>query len=131
MRILKATKLTDNSYDKMLLDRMLSKDINFRWCLSPNCGNGQVYYMVDTSFPLIFCRECQFKMCFTHQKPWHEALTCEEFDRSIAEGDPGFTKTRKYITDMTKPCPACNVRIEKNAGCFHMTCKLSGSGSAL
>ncbi|KAL4968264.1 uncharacterized protein BDV14DRAFT_167630 [Aspergillus stella-maris] len=26
------------------------------------------------------CRDCRAKTCFTHKCPWHEGLTCYEFD---------------------------------------------------
>jgi len=37
-------------------------------------------------------------------------------------------RTRQHILETTKECPGCHVRIEKNEGCMHMTCKQAGCG---
>lgn len=33
------------------------------------------------------------------------------------------TKSAKWLLDNTKKCPQCNIAIEHNKGCLHMTCK--------
>jgi hypothetical protein len=30
--------------------------------------------------PIVRCNACKFRSCFRHRGPWHEALTCEEFE---------------------------------------------------
>ncbi len=111
-------------YDKRVLFHTLGKLPNFRWCLSPHCGSGQVYDDVDRAFPCVRCQDCQFQMCFYHERPWHDGSTCDEYDSLLRYGDPKYRETQETIEEKTKGCPKCNVRIEKGPGCFHMTCKL-------
>ena len=110
-------------YDKILLRRALALEPNFLWCLSRTCGNGQVHENVDLLLAAVQCEECGFRMCFRHQQPWHNGMTCVEFDSLRAHGDPDYAQTQKYIIANTKACPHCGVKIEKGTGCFHMTCK--------
>ncbi|KAF2476363.1 uncharacterized protein BDR25DRAFT_210550 [Lindgomyces ingoldianus] len=104
-------------YDKIILRTILSKDPNFRWCLSPACERGQIYENIDPTLPCVQCSTCEFKMCFHHALPWHVGLTCSEVD-----SDPKYAETQTLIQESTKACPQCRIRIEKGAGCFHMTC---------
>jgi len=102
----------------------LSADPNFRWCLREGCENGQLYEeeMID---PQITCEACSFQMCFKHQTPWHQDLTCDQFDSQRQHGDPNHGETATWLTNNTKRCPGtnCGVNTEKDGGCFHMTCK--------
>jgi hypothetical protein len=63
-------------------------------------------------------------MCFTHEMPWHDGLTCDEYESLRDYGDPNFAETREWIRTNTKPCPSCQVGIQKGEACFHMTCKV-------
>ena len=51
---------------------------HFRWCAA-GCGWGQEHPEGDSS-PLIICNQCRKLTCFTHQAPWHDGMTCYEFD---------------------------------------------------
>jgi len=102
---------------------MLSAEANFRWCLREGCPSGQLYEQTEYLDPHIVCEECAFEMCFTHQRPWHTDLTCAQFDSQREHGDPDFHDTQEWLREHTKPCPGCRVDVEKDAGCFHMTCR--------
>jgi hypothetical protein len=41
----------------------------------------------------------------------------------IETGKAEDEDARKLKLMTTKPCPKCGVRIEKNGGCIHMTCR--------
>lgn len=45
--------------------------------------------------------------------------SCEDYQATMR----GDKETDKWIMEHTKMCPSCNTRIEKNAGCQHMTCR--------
>ncbi|OCL13123.1 hypothetical protein AOQ84DRAFT_126384 [Glonium stellatum] len=111
---------TFQRYDKILLQRALSSEPNFRWCLSETCESGQVY---DNFIAMVKCAECGFRMCFRHQQPWHTNITCTDFEDLRLHGDPNYVETQKLISKTTKGCPECGVRITKGKGCFHMTCR--------
>jgi hypothetical protein len=64
-------------------------------------------------------------MCYSHQIPWHEDLTCAEWDSLREHGDPGFKQTQDWLSSNTKACPGsnCGINITKGEACFHMTCE--------
>ena len=112
-------------YDRYLNLNALSQFPNFKWCLRPSCGNGQLYDLQDGNVPwggpLVRCEECDFEMCYTHSIPWHTGQTCEQYNSD--QGDPSSQLSREWITGNTKKCPKCKVNIEKGNNCFHMTCE--------
>jgi hypothetical protein len=64
------------------------------------------------------CVACDSKSCFTHDSPWHEGQTCDEFTASSFV--TSFATSLKLITDETKACPRCKTRIFKVDGCEHV-----------
>jgi hypothetical protein len=113
------------SYERYQVISLLANEPNFRWCLNPECKSGQLWESAENAGIWVLCQECKFEMCFRHQVPWHDGLTCAEYDAKIArEGD--IQKSEQWIQDHTKPCPGpdCNKPVQKGPGCFHMTCKL-------
>ncbi|KAH8160308.1 hypothetical protein CIB48_g7944 [Xylaria polymorpha] len=69
---------TFTKYDKLLARNGLSEEPNFCWCTA-GCGSGQLH-LEGRENPLMICTNCRGKTCFTHQAPWHDGLTCREFD---------------------------------------------------
>ncbi|KAF2675516.1 hypothetical protein BT63DRAFT_450503 [Microthyrium microscopicum] len=116
--------------DDLKMQRYLSKQHNFRWCLRPGCGSGAIYESADSS-PLQVCYECNFQMCFFHQTAWHTDQTCEEFDTEMASNDPNFLDmaSLRLIQQDTKKCPneECQVRIHRVDGCNYMQCSQCGT----
>ncbi|KAH7180103.1 uncharacterized protein B0J16DRAFT_271771 [Fusarium flagelliforme] len=108
-------------YDDYLKLKALSQMPSFMWCLSENCSSGQIHDLLLNSH--VVCADCEFEMCFTHQVKWHEGLSCEQFDSLKETGDPEFRQTQEWIKTNTKPCPECDIQVQKGSGCFHMTCQ--------
>ncbi|KAK3317814.1 hypothetical protein B0T19DRAFT_405477 [Cercophora scortea] len=120
-----ADKETAQRYDRYLLLIANSKLPYFRWCARGECENGEVYEEESTE---IACSACGYKMCYKHQMPWHEGLSCEEYDSIQKHGDPLYDATQSWIQQNSKKCPGkdCGLRIEKRIdGCFHMTFQYS------
>ncbi|KAH7125966.1 hypothetical protein EDB81DRAFT_202425 [Dactylonectria macrodidyma] len=111
---------TFEQYDKNLFLNLISKSPNFRWCLREQCPNGEIYENGPTS-PCVTCTECNFRMCFGHQTPWHEGYTCVQID-NLASSKDVSSETRDWLEKNTKPCPGCNAPWERRGGCYHMTC---------
>jgi hypothetical protein len=131
-------------YDKFRLLSVLATMPNFRWCLREGCTSGKIYDTeadgstmiwpqnrnpaLNLSFqqtPIrnkIICEDCSFAMCFHHQTPWHEGLTCSAYDSQLR---PEYAATTTWLATNTKKCPGvgCSVHVEKRGGCFHMTCR--------
>jgi IBR domain, a half RING-finger domain len=74
-----ASKATFQRYDSLTMRDGISSDPNFRWCTASECNSGQVHSEGAES-PLMICNSCRMMSCFTHQAPWHEGMTCIEFD---------------------------------------------------
>ncbi|KAN0074321.1 hypothetical protein V8E54_008258 [Elaphomyces granulatus] len=114
-------KLADSDtvarYERFVLQKLLEKDPNYRECLRASCPNGQLYENMPLN-PHIFCEECGFEMCFNHRVPWHKGKTCDEYDNRHNENEAAELSKVNI-----KKCPGCNKYIQKDGGCFHMTCK--------
>ena len=54
----------------------------------------------------------------------HLPMTCKEFTLFISSSDIDKLLDKCWITFNSKKCPKCNIDIEKNEGCNHMTCKM-------
>lgn len=119
-----ASKEDFAKYERFYLIEHLSKEPGFRWCLSGTCESGQLYENTRFMPPRICCSACNFAMCFKHQTPWHQGLTCTEYDRKLLHGEDE-EKSEKWKRDNTKACPGagCGLPIQKGDGCFHMTCR--------
>ncbi|TDZ71581.1 E3 ubiquitin-protein ligase dbl4 [Colletotrichum trifolii] len=124
---------TADRYEQLFVQRCLSGDPDFRWCLNPGCGSGQI---VDTTrcrssnahsavfafqSNLFRCYACGFEMCYRHQKAWRAggSAFCDECTSAQQQDEA----TEAFLNDHTKQCPRCMVNIIKGRnGCFHMTC---------
>jgi hypothetical protein len=49
---------------------------DFIWCLS--CDSGQIHD--GSKGPVVTCLACNSRACFDHKVPWHEGLTCRQYD---------------------------------------------------
>jgi len=112
-----------NRYDVLVLRRLLQSYDDFRWCKRAECGTGQIHAS-GAAAPVMTCSECRFKSCFTHDVPWHDGVTCNDFTVMLLNNVDKATTA--YFSSVTKPCPGCNKSIEKNGGCDHMTCRRPG-----
>ena len=105
-------------YIKYDLYRSLESNPEFVWC-AHGCGSGQLNEGVAMN-SIVQCVNCYKLTCFTHKCPWHEDMTCEEYDMPRKDGQQHASQ--RWISGHTKKCPKCPVHIEKNEGCDHMTC---------
>ncbi|KAK7281346.1 hypothetical protein RIF29_09245 [Crotalaria pallida] len=68
------------------------------------------------------CPHCKRSICVQCKVPWHSDLTCKKFQRMKGKDDDlmkDLAKRRKW-----RRCPNCKHYVEKNEGCYHMTCRL-------
>ena len=106
-------------FDSLLCRRTIETMPDFVWCSGKACGSGQIHDGGD-DIPIMHCSACSAKTCFTHQLPYHDGMSCEQFDAHTALSEAAADEA--WILRETKPCPNCGVAIEKNRGCCHMTC---------
>jgi len=89
---------------------------NFKWCSANKCDFGQIVHKKAVSFT---CDACGALTCVKHGVPFHNGLTCAQYDKLHAHDQKALSL---WKTSHTKKCPKCNTDIEKNGGCLHMTC---------
>eukprot|EP01103_Thecamoeba_quadrilineata_P001858 TRINITY_DN11720_c0_g1_i1.p1 TRINITY_DN11720_c0_g1~~TRINITY_DN11720_c0_g1_i1.p1 ORF type:complete len:468 (+),score=80.61 TRINITY_DN11720_c0_g1_i1:50-1453(+) len=91
----------------------LEKDPNNKWCPKPDC-NTPIAVTDPKAPPHLTCPVCTYEFCYKCGKEWHEGkCKKEKLDK----------KNERWKGKKTKACPKCQVRIEKNSGCAHMTCR--------
>jgi hypothetical protein len=89
-------------------------------CPTANCS----YLLVPQEGQEDFtCPECTGHYCLQcSANHTQQQASCEEIKR--ARTDEDGTGLRIWLEKHdAKPCPNCSTAIEKNAGCFHMTCR--------
>ena len=97
---------------------------NLVMCLGLNCGSGQIHTDED---PMMVCEVCSFKTCAVHKLPWHEGLSCEEFDMDdsqIERLEEAEATAKLLAKEHAQVCPNCRNGVSRIDGCDHMTCKL-------
>jgi hypothetical protein len=64
----------------------MGNDENFVWC--KNCDFGQLHES-GSEHPIVRCLRCSYRSCFRHEVPWHDRMTCEEYDELLRDPE-GF-----------------------------------------
>ncbi|CAF3416249.1 unnamed protein product [Rotaria sp. Silwood1] len=116
------TRLT-TLVDKLLLNRFLESNEEFRWCKSrKGCGAGQLVSNYKDLLGYYTCYACHQPLCFRHSIEWHTGYTCDEFDRERTL-NPDLASDVTVLA-FTKQCPnqSCRTPIMKFEGCDVMTC---------
>lgn len=118
---------TFETYNRRKFLKSISHIPEFRWCLSTNCGSGQIHQDGDQT-PIVTCTVCSAMSCYRHLVPWHSEITCEEYDDRVEENMRGDLMSLATLQKISKPCPGhrCGIRIEKRGGCDSMTCGKCG-----
>jgi hypothetical protein len=114
-------------YERFTVIAALRMDPNARWCPNPECNNG---IKADPTSNWVYCSACKFEFCFHCMAERHDGFECgkealeflEKKKTSEMLAQEKFIQFADEYKAKMKPCPACNVYIEKNDGCNHMTC---------
>uniref|UniRef100_A0A8R1E3K4 RING-type domain-containing protein n=1 Tax=Caenorhabditis japonica TaxID=281687 RepID=A0A8R1E3K4_CAEJA len=99
-----------------------SSDARMKACDTTDCHGIRVKSPGDVLNPKK-CLSCNRAYCRQCLSITHPNVTCEDFarlqipDQSIAE----YVRVKGY--DKVKPCPKCQVLVEKKDGCNHIECK--------
>ncbi|CAF1609118.1 unnamed protein product, partial [Didymodactylos carnosus] len=106
-------------YEKELVEHKIETLKGHIYCAHSKCGAAQ--QKTETG-NIVTCFKCKKKTCSYHRVPWHQGMTCREYDEETR--DDGHHKLRKWLEKNSKECPGpgCHYHIEKNDGCDHMTC---------
>ncbi|KAL4780170.1 hypothetical protein BJX76DRAFT_56999 [Aspergillus varians] len=90
-------------YKYLQTRRTLAEHPNFIWCSNPRCEGGQVH-AAGAASPIMTCKYCHARTCFTHQRPWHEGSTCYEFDHpEVVLRRDEVTAIKRKLRERTGP----------------------------
>ena len=81
-----ADRATFQTYDARVLNDAIALQSDWFGCPGAGCGSGQIHEASDGA-PIVTCVKCHGKYCFRHRVPWHQTLSCEEYDRFLADPD--------------------------------------------
>jgi hypothetical protein len=132
-------------YDDYLNQKALQNTADFIPCANVDCSFGGTVDILTTTY--MVCTACNTKTCTTCKTPWHperthaqntndirkEAEEAEQRIRNEARRASEERASNREVEAISKACPSpgCGVRIEKNQGCDHMTCKSAPSSNCL
>jgi ariadne-1 len=107
-------------YARFVSKRFVENNKQIKWCPAPNCGRAIIEPTYEGDHLIGIC-ECGKTFCWKCGEDAHTPITCEMLPKwfEACKKDLG---TVKWIAENTKPCPKCKSQIEKNDGCFMMTC---------
>lgn len=105
-------------YQHLIVRSFVEDSRTLRWCPAPRCDSAVEAFSQITT---VLCR-CGFKFCFRCHEEDHQPITCDNL-QLWKDKCQNESETAHWIIANTKKCPKCLVRIEKNQGCNHMTCK--------
>lgn len=116
------TLLQEDKRDKFrvwTLDNLVSGARALTWCPTAGCGLAVEYKAGGAKE--IDC-SCGSMYCFKCSQEAHRPALCEEVEQWMIKNSRD-SENINWIVANTKRCPKCNVHIEKNQGCNHMTCR--------
>lgn len=112
-----------SKYARFQASTFVDTNPDMKWCPAPACGNA--VHKSQTEFEgkneVARCT-CGFKFCFKCMKDAHTPVDCETVIKWEKKCNDD-AETASWMAQNTKPCPKCKVPIEKNDGCFMMTCQ--------
>ncbi|TMW61508.1 hypothetical protein Poli38472_012699 [Pythium oligandrum] len=105
-------------YSRFVLRSYVDINKGVSWCPSPGCNNA-----ISSAGGLSSVRcTCGCLFCLRCGEEAHSPVNCEQLQLWM-EKCRNESETANWILANTKKCPKCAVRIEKNQGCNHMTCR--------
>jgi len=108
-------------YSRFLSKQFVENSVEVRWCPSPGCSKA-VYEPIVEGDNFIGICSCGFKFCWKCNKNYHTPLSCDDMTKWDEKNSSGDVLSLKWMQENTKQCPKCKNPIEKNDGCFQMTC---------
>jgi ariadne-1 len=124
-KFLNNNEFVQHIYQKIILNSYIDHNPRARWCPGKNCGDIILATSLTSAYnyaQLITCHHCQTSFCFQCAQPWHDPIKCIfllQWNKKLIDD----SQTAIWLKANTQCCPKCQVSIEKNGGCNHMTCR--------
>ncbi|VDK48649.1 unnamed protein product [Anisakis simplex] len=106
-------------YRHLIINSFVECNRLLRWCPAVDCG--RVIKVTHSEARPVMCK-CKTVFCFACGHEWHEPVNCRLLKLWLKKCSDD-SETSNWISANTKECPRCQVTIEKDGGCNHMTCK--------
>ncbi|KAG8197870.1 hypothetical protein JTE90_024269 [Oedothorax gibbosus] len=108
-----------SKYQYLITNSFILCNRLMKHCPKPGCS--RVIKVRHVAPRNITC-SCGHTFCFQCSENGHEPISCQllqKWNKKCKDDSASLN----WIATNTKDCPKCSVRIEKNGGCNHMTCK--------
>ncbi|XVF87014.1 hypothetical protein PTKIN_Ptkin18bG0086400 [Pterospermum kingtungense] len=119
-------KVVISLWEDLLCEELLCATGGRLYCPFKDCSalllndnhGGEV--IVDTE-----CPECHRLFCAQCHVPWHDGISCEEFQKLNEDerGTEDLMVRKLAIENKWRRCPSCHMMVERTEGCLHMTCR--------
>eukprot|EP01130_Rhizamoeba_saxonica_P016476 TRINITY_DN7624_c0_g1_i2.p1 TRINITY_DN7624_c0_g1~~TRINITY_DN7624_c0_g1_i2.p1 ORF type:complete len:560 (-),score=138.66 TRINITY_DN7624_c0_g1_i2:32-1672(-) len=106
-------------YVRFAIKSFVEDNNHVTWCPAPSCGNAITSDMI--SGMTVQC-SCSYRFCFSCHEESHVPASCAQV-RNWNKKCMDDSETGHWLGANTKQCPRCQVLVEKNGGCNHMTCR--------
>ena len=104
-------------YDLWVLRNFAVTRVDIKGCPAPGC---KLFVRQLGASDHAVCK-CGHQFCFQCLEAPHTPAPCTQFKDFRERGRSDYQQ-RLWFQMHTMTCPSCNVRIEKNRACLHMTC---------
>jgi ariadne-1 len=105
-------------YSRFVLRSFVDINKGVKWCPAAGCNKA-----ISSAGGLSSVRcSCSCVFCLRCGEESHVPVACDQL-ATWQEKCRNESETANWILANTKKCPKCSVRIEKNQGCNHMTCR--------
>jgi len=106
-------------YLRFVTKNFVRENDKVRWCPTPGCPHAITFDQANsTSDSAVVQCVCGYQFCFKCHHEAHAPATCDHMKSWDKESEVFNWKAINC-----RECPKCNVSVEKNGGCNHMTCQ--------
>ena len=110
-------------YTQWILKSFVEGQDSLKWCPNPRCHRIVEYKQGGER--TIECA-CNWRFCFMCSKKEHEPAPCDLVAKWLGRAAVSDQASEQLLRAITKKCPNCGIRIQKNKACNHMTCTNCG-----
>lgn len=113
-----------SKFEGFLATKFVDMNTKMRWCISNGCGKVVSESNLEGNAQVGKC-SCGTVFCWNVKcgALAHSPASCKDWERWQEQTNSEDLLDRKWVLENTKKCNKCNNRIEKQGGCFMMTCR--------
>jgi len=110
---------TQSKHSRFANNIALAQDPNVRWCVAADCDTP--IRRTHKSQKRLECDRCGTAVCFDCAGPW-DNVGAGKHECTVKSSTVEVERWAAQSRAQCALCPKCRARIEKTAGCNHMTC---------